>query len=76
MALIASLEEGRLQNIKLHEAIPAIYFCHEVDGRKLFQINTMGRKTRDIPGKVSQSIQLDQDTAKQLVEILTRHFGL
>ncbi|RLQ89567.1 methionyl-tRNA formyltransferase [Notoacmeibacter ruber] len=65
-----------MERISLHDPIEAIYYLHEKDGRKLFQLNTMGRDSREIPGKVSQSIQLDQESAEQLVLILQRHFNM
>jgi hypothetical protein len=74
MARIAKFEEGGLQRISLHDPISATYFLQELDGRKLFQLNTAGRPTRDKPGKTSQSIQLDRAGAEQLVSILRRHF--
>jgi hypothetical protein len=76
MALVSRFEEGRLQRFTLHDEISATYYLHELDGRKLFQMNTMGRDTRDVPGKVSQSIQLDKAGAQELIAILSRHFGL
>ena len=60
----------------LHDPIDATYFTYELDGRRLLQINTSGRKDREIPDKVSQSIQLDEDSAAQLFNILRDHFGL
>jgi hypothetical protein len=76
MALISKFEEGGLQRFTLHDEISATYYLHELDGRKLFQVNTSGRATRDIPGKTSQSIQLDKAGAEKLVAILTKYFGL
>jgi hypothetical protein len=48
----------------------------ERDGRVVIQINSYGRETREMPGKVSQSIQLDRDGASALFEILKREFRL
>ena len=62
--------------MRLHDEIDASYYAYELDGRKLLQINTAGRKSREIPDKVSQSIQLDENSAKQLFEILGSHFKL
>ncbi|TYR31145.1 methionyl-tRNA formyltransferase [Mesorhizobium microcysteis] len=47
---------------------------YELDGRRLIQIDTMGSRDRKIPGKVSQSIQLDEHSARQLFEIMKDHF--
>ncbi|APH74539.1 hypothetical protein BSQ44_11055 [Aquibium oceanicum] len=64
-----------MQRMQLHEAAEARYFEQELDGRKLLQISTFGRPTRDIPGKVSQTIQLNEESAEQLFKILKQHFG-
>ncbi|BCG95028.1 methionyl-tRNA formyltransferase [Mesorhizobium sp. 131-2-1] len=75
MARISDFVRGTLQRVSLHDPIDATYFTYEMDGRRLLQINTAGRKDREIPNKVSQSIQLDQDSAEQLFAILKDHFG-
>lgn len=36
----------------------------------IVQIDTMGSNDREIPGKLSQTIQLTEDSARQLYEIL------
>lgn len=60
----------------LHEEIDASYSVFERDGRVLLQIDTYGRDTREIPGKKSQTIQLDREGAESLFNILKREFGL
>jgi len=75
MARIDTFVPGMLQRMTLHDPIDATYFTYELDGRRLLQINTSGRRDREIPDKVSQSIQLDQDSAAQLFTILKDHFG-
>jgi hypothetical protein len=64
-----------LQRTSLHDPIDATYYVYEVDGRRLLQINTTGRSDKEMPGKVSQSIQLDESSASQLFGILKSHFG-
>jgi hypothetical protein len=75
MARIEHFAEGNLQRMTLHDPIDATYFAYELDGRRLLQINTSGRKTRELPDKTSQSIQLDEASASQLFSILKNHFG-
>jgi hypothetical protein len=41
-------------------------------GRHLLQFDTYGSDERVIPGKVSQSLQVDQARARKLIEILTQ----
>lgn len=75
MALIAGFKEGTLTRVTLHDQIDATVIRHEFDGRKLLQINTHGRQTREIPDKVSQTLQLDEKSARQLYDIMQQHFG-
>ena len=41
---------------------------------RVVQLDTYGSDLRAIPGKVSQSLQLDKDGAAQLIAILRRAF--
>jgi hypothetical protein len=75
MARIESFEPGNRDRLTLHDPIQAIYYRYELDGRKLLQIDTSGRHTRENPGKTSQSIQLDETSARQLFDVLADHFG-
>ena len=52
------------------------YSVFEIDGQKYFQIDTYGKSDREIPGKISQTIQLDKECAKFLVEKLRKEFDL
>lgn len=76
MARLQNLSEGRLQRMSLHDPVDATYYTYELDGRRLLQVNTVGRKSREMPDKVSQSFQLDDQSAAQLFGILKAHFGL
>jgi hypothetical protein len=42
------------------------------DGRRLLQLDTYGSQERVIPGKVSQSLQIDPAMTRELIEILNR----
>jgi hypothetical protein len=44
-------------------------------GAKLLQIDTYGSDVRQMPGKVSQTLQFDEARARQLWEVLGREFG-
>lgn len=57
-----------------HEKVYSTYTVFENDGEKLFQIDTYGRIDRENPEKVSQSLQLNKETAKALVDILSEEF--
>ena len=60
----------------VHEKVDASYSIFEKDGKKYVQIDTYGKAERDIPGKISQSIQLDKNSAVFLIELLKHEFSL
>ena len=70
MALVRTFNRKEIQRPSLHDEITAKYAVVERDGRRLLQIDTYGRPTRDMPEKVSQSLQLDRDGAERLRSIL------
>lgn len=63
-----------MERNSLHDEIEATYTIFEREDRVLLQIDSYGRESRDIPGKKSQSIQLDAEGAAELYEILRRAF--
>lgn len=60
----------------VHEEAPATYTVFEDSGEKYFQIDTYGRNDREFPEKISQSIQLNRDSARQLVRLLIDTYDL
>jgi hypothetical protein len=76
VALVRTFQELDGERYQLHEEVEARYAVFQRDGKGFVQINTYGRPDREIPGKVSQSIQLDREGAEQLVNILQRAFSL
>jgi hypothetical protein len=74
MALILSFEKKHMERNSLHEGIEATYTVFERDGKKLLQVDSYGRDDREIPGKKSQSIQLDAVGALALYKILKTEF--
>lgn len=75
MALVRKIEKASLQSPKVHGYVDCTYttFCTE-DGRKYLQIDTYGSQQRKMKGKKSQTIQLDEKSAKGLFEILKNEF--
>jgi len=53
----------------IHDGIDATYSTFERDGRKFIQVVSYGRAEREIPGKTSQSFQLDEKSARELFDI-------
>lgn len=76
MALIRSFIRKHMERNSLHNEIGASYSVFERDGRVLVQIDSYGRDTREMPGKKSQTIQLDREGATSLFNILKREFDL
>ncbi len=75
MALIKSFEHKSMDRSSIHDAIDASYTTFERDGRKFIQIDSYGRAEREMPGKKSQSIQLDEKSARELFDIPRDTFG-
>lgn len=74
MALISNFEELNTGSERLHDPVDCGYRAFSVGGRVILQLETYGRSTRAEPGKVSQSLQLDEDAAAELIRILRRSF--
>ena len=77
MARVESfVKVNRTAGYRLH---PTAVVCgveiYEVGGKRLVQLDTYGGEDRDIPGKVSQTLQLDEAAAGQLVKILQGAFS-
>lgn len=75
MAFIEKFLANELERNSIHEGIDAKYTIFQRDGRSFLQIDTHGRSTREVPGKKSQTIQLDKNSGRELFEILKRAFN-
>lgn len=79
MALLtkASLHREDRSNSKVHKPVSGTFTCFiGEDGERYFQVDTFGSEDRKIPNKVSQSLQIDRETAIELIEILKREFKI
>ncbi len=76
VALIKKFETLEIAKPTVHEPVEAALGTFHHAGDQFVQINTYGRSDRKIPGKTSQSIQLDRNAALKLVETLKTHFDL
>ena len=63
------------QHNTVHEKVYSTYSLFTAD-KKYFQIDTYGKADRKIPGKLSQTIQFDEKSAKLLVELLAKEFNM
>lgn len=60
----------------IHKPTVAEYTMFNCNGKRIFQIDTFGTSTRANPGKVSQSIQIDEQMAKVIVSLLKKTFKI
>jgi hypothetical protein len=72
MALVTNLQEGFKNRHTIHKQTECSYFIVDDGKKKYLQIETTGSDDRQIPGKVSQSIQFSPEAIRQLKEILSR----
>lgn len=74
MAKITTLYEVPAERTKVHSDVECGYRMFSSRGHRYLQLDTYGSNEREIPGKVSQSLQFDRVAAEELVEILVRAF--
>lgn len=74
MALITKFAERRSAKVGWRSEVECGYNVGEHDGRRVLRLETYGSSSRQIPGKVSQSIEIDEDAARELVRILHKAF--
>lgn len=60
----------------IHEKVYTTYSSFDSNGAHYVQIDTYGRSDREIPGKISQSLQLDKETASYVIDLLRKEFNL
>ncbi|MGI5528956.1 hypothetical protein ACQEVX_16615 [Streptomyces syringium] len=74
MALINEFLEVDSDVQRLHGPVVCGYRAFTADGRLVLQLDTYGSVERQIPNKISQSLQLDVDGARVLRDILLETF--
>ena len=60
----------------VQDEVSATYTVFEKFGQKYFQIDTYGRSDRIETEKASQIIQIDEISAKELIKLLIKEFGI
>lgn len=75
MAVIGTFYEAKPRNDRVH---PTVVECEwqivNAPGVKLIQLTTFGSADRELPGKASQTLQLDRNGAATLAELIRRAF--
>jgi hypothetical protein len=74
MALIREFTEVQKGSNRVHDVVDCGWTVFERDGAVYVQLDTYGTDHRQIPGKVSQSLQLDEASARALMRILRHAF--
>ena len=74
MALIARFEHRPLTPHRIHGEFLCGYNATQIGQRQILQLETYGSTDRKIPGKTSQSIQIDESGARELIKILRSAF--
>jgi hypothetical protein len=74
VALIGEFTKIHKESNRVHDTVECGWTVFESDGATFLQLDTYGSSGREIPGKVSQSIQLDEAGAARLVRILLQAF--
>lgn len=71
MALIGKLEKLEMDRNSVHKQVEGTYSVFKDDaGNTFVQLDTYGSKERKLKGKKSQSLQLNEKSARALLEIL------
>lgn len=73
---LQKLKKIEKQRNNVHEEAIGTYTVFEEAGEKYFQIDTYGKTEREMPEKISQSIQFDKKAAKYFVNLLIKEFDL
>ena len=74
MALIGEFHQVNSDKSVLHKPVSCGWRAFYAGEVKVLQLDTYGSNTRQIPNKVSQSIQLDREGAAQLLKLIKDTF--
>ncbi|MEU4036608.1 hypothetical protein [Streptomyces collinus] len=74
MALIKEFQSVSSESQRLHGPVTCGYRTFTTAGRRVLQLDTYGSTDRQIPDKISQSVQLDEAAARELLKIIQNSF--
>lgn len=74
MALINRFTRLHKDRNHVHGPVECGYTIFEKGGQQYLQLDTYGSPERQIRGKTSQSIQLNAESARQLIALIKRAF--
>ena len=73
---LSSIKKIGKERNTLHDKVITTYSTFIYNGKKYIQFDMFGRPDRENPGKISQTLQLDEETAKFLISLLKETFNL
>lgn len=74
MATVRDFTVDELSVVRPHDEVEAVVRLIECNGEKLLQIDSYGRPGRETPGKLSQTLRLDEAAFRKLVALGNKHF--
>jgi len=75
MALVANLLETKKESRGPHDPVDCYYSVFVgPDGKRYLQLDTHGRSDREMPGKISQTLQFDEHSGRALKSLLEAMF--
>jgi hypothetical protein len=75
VALIREFQQVGSDKNGVHKPVTCGWRTFDADGQTILQLDTYGSDQRQIPNKVSQSIQLDRMAAEVLLRLIRDTFG-
>jgi hypothetical protein len=75
MALIRNYVRTRRKRYRVHREVDCEFAIFVRNDETYLQLDTGGSSERKFPGKTSQTIQLDHDSALKLITLLEQTFN-
>ena len=76
MAVVTSIEPDDREFSRLHPTgLTCRYMVGRSNGQRILQLNSYGSEGREFPDKLSQTLQFDERSARQLYDVLKAEFG-
>ena len=73
MSLLSKFEKLPMDRPSIHGPVQCTYSVFNgKDGKRYIQLDTYGSTEREIPGKKSQSLQLNEDSVAALLQVFER----
>lgn len=71
---VKTIEKLEKERVFVHEKVYSTYSSFDNNGEHYVQVDTYGKNDRDLPGKISQSFQLDSESARFIYDLLKAEF--